>query len=721
MMANPGFTFLQINICGLSDHSKIALNQYLQQTKADIVFLNETKTQISANLFDNYTTISSMGGNSGDVAVLLKHHIPFSRLNQLEDTSVDNVVLTVGLSGIKLIVSTAYVRPDDFEGLRSAIKVIQSCKTYVDKNCLNGALFFGDLNARHTYWGDKSCNLLGEELVQIADHFSILNDGEPTFLAANGYSVIDLCICYGPLFDRCIHSLSTDEFAELFTGAPQRGHVPVIMRLERSSTTEKTKKLWIEKADWVGWTSFVEGRIDDLMIVGDDPVFLWNELKNLLHEASLSHIPLKCVSDHSKPFWNSDLTDASNELRFLRKKFKYKSNFENGQKLKAAKERFKFLLNKSATEWMENYLSSLGHKIGREFWTSYKALLNTKHEEVGLIRSKEGRLLYAPEEISKEFETTFFGGEHLKQQIFNDAIQLQVQAKINQPHDGPEHDIELFHDEITFDEMKNAILKSSNTKSFDIDGLHLTMIKNLGTKALLFLLNIFNACWEYHVWPWTDSRVVFIRKPNKERYDECSSYRPLSISSHIGKTLERILATRIKSYIDVNGLLGDEQEGFRSKRNTTRSLYRLHLMLENAKRSRLPTALLNIDLEKAFDSVWVDGLLFKLLEHNISGKMYQIIKSFLKTRVASIELSGYKSPKFQIDIGVPQGSVLSPLLFIIFLNDFLTSSVIKLKLKNSSLQTIVLSLRLARIRQNYRPYFEKLVLTSRSGVQIGGC
>ena len=119
------------------------------------------------------------------------------------------------------------------------------------------SFFFGDLNARHTYWGDESCNLLGEELVQIADHFSILNDGEPTFLAASGYIVIDLCICYGPLFDRCKHSLSTDEFAELFTGAPRRGYVPVIMRLERSSTTEKTKKLWIEKADWVGWTSFV--------------------------------------------------------------------------------------------------------------------------------------------------------------------------------------------------------------------------------------------------------------------------------------------------------------------------------------------------------------------------------------------------------------------------------------------------------------------------------
>ena len=127
MIGNPGCTFLQINTCGLSDHSKKALNQYLQQTKADIVFPNETKTQISANLFDNFTKISSMGGSSssGGIPVLLKNHIPYSRPNQLEDTSVDNDdndVLTIRLSGIKLVMSTAYVRPDDFEGLRTTKK-----------------------------------------------------------------------------------------------------------------------------------------------------------------------------------------------------------------------------------------------------------------------------------------------------------------------------------------------------------------------------------------------------------------------------------------------------------------------------------------------------------------------------------------------------------------------------------------------------------------------
>ena len=79
---------------------------YLQQTKTDIVFLNETKTQISANLFYNFKTISCIGASSEGVAVLLRNHIPHSRYKLLEDASVDNVVSTVGLSGIKLVVLT---------------------------------------------------------------------------------------------------------------------------------------------------------------------------------------------------------------------------------------------------------------------------------------------------------------------------------------------------------------------------------------------------------------------------------------------------------------------------------------------------------------------------------------------------------------------------------------------------------------------------------------
>ena len=139
-------------------------------------------------------------------------------------------------------------------------------------------------------------------------------------------------------------------------------------------------------------------------------------------------------------------------------------------------------------------------------------------------------------------------------------------------------------------------------------------------------------------------------------------------------------------------------------------------MLENAKRSRLLTALLNIDLEKAFDGVWVDGHLLILLEHNISGKMYQIIKSFLKTRVASIALNGYRSSKFQIHIDVPQEIVLSPLLFIIFLNNFLSDEAQKFKFADDSSLLVI-----GKDPSELSAILEKLFLTPRNGVQIKGC
>ena len=145
--------------------------------------------------------------------------------------------------------------------------------------------------------------------------------------------------------------------------------------------------------------------------------------------------------------------------------------------------------------------------------------------------------------------------------------------------------------------------KSSSTKSFDIDGLHLTLRKNLDTKAPFFSAECFQCLLGISCVAMDGVTSRFHTQTKKERYDECSSYRPPSVSSHIGKTQERILAFKFKSHLDVNGLLVYKQEGFRSKRNTTRSLYRLHLMHENAKRSRLTTALLNIDLENAFKSV----------------------------------------------------------------------------------------------------------------------
>ena len=290
---------------------------------------------------------------------------------------------------------------------------------------------------------------------------------------------------------------------------------------------------------------------------------------NLLLDASEKYIPLKTISRHSKPFWNSELTKSSEELRHLRRKFKYCSNYINGAKLARAKENItKQLSSDSASEWMSCFLSNLGHKRGRDFWASYRRLLNKKKEEVGLIRNKTGELPHTKSEICTQFETTFFSGQRLSKQSYDEGFFEHVEQEVRVPDSSDDYENGLFVDPLNMEELNAAIANTSNTSSFDTDGVHLSMIRNMGYKAREMLLQTFNNCRETASWPWKESRVIFTRKPNKERYDDCSSYRPLSISSHFGKLLERFLAGRINKYLDLHNIIGQEQEGFRTKRKT---------------------------------------------------------------------------------------------------------------------------------------------------------
>ena len=120
-----------------------------------------------------------------------------------------------------------------------------------------------------------------------------------------------------------------------------------------------------------------------------------------------------------------------------------------------------------------------------------------------------------------------------------------------------------------------------------------------------------------------------------------------------------------------NLLIEEEQERFREKRSSVRSLYRMQLEIEEVLRTKTCGALLNIDLEKAFDSVWVDGLLVKLNKVGITGRMFNIIKSFLLSRESFIKVGKFNSSSCKIESGLLQCSVLSPTLFILFMNEFI--------------------------------------------------
>ena len=146
-----------------------------------------------------------------------------------------------------------------------------------------------------------------------------------------------------------------------------------------------------------------------------DASCMWEYFKISMKDATKLCIPNKKITN-SKPCWCQELTHASKELRNLRRKFKYNSNYRNLTKLNQAKESFKTLLSKKASNWMNEYLLNLGHKRGKDFWMSYMKLFNENKPNVGIIKNSHGELFYTMSEISKEFQETFFEGKHLHRQ-----------------------------------------------------------------------------------------------------------------------------------------------------------------------------------------------------------------------------------------------------------------------------------------------------------------
>ena len=213
----------------------------------------------------------------------------------------------------------------------------------------------------------------------------------------------------------------------------------------------------------------------------------------------------------------------------------------------------------------------------------------------------------------------------------------------------------------------------STAGSFDNCQVHPSMLKHLGPNALHALSILFSLCLRNGKWVWNASNIIFLKKEGKSSYAKPGSYRPISISSYIGKLFERILACRLETYLFTIGLIDSNQEGFSKGRNTIRYLHRLTAGIKGDMMKKLTVLCLFIDFEKAFDSVWKQGLIVKLWKVGVHGCYLRTIDNFLFGRTVSLLLNGFIGPVRRcLDYGLPQGSVLSPILFKFYVFDMET-------------------------------------------------
>ena len=162
--------------------------------------------------------------------------------------------------------------------------------------------------------------------------------------------------------------------------------------------------------------------------------------------------------------------------------------------------------------------------------------------------------------------------------------------------------------------------------------------------------------------------------PKEGDKSEPSNYCPIAITSLISKTMETIITKRLLAYLETNNLVSDHQYGLRQARSTGDLLaYAVHAW-SSALESYGESRVISLDISKAFDPVWHKGLLAKLPMFGLHHTLIQWISSFQSDRSIPIRVDGYLSNPHSITSGVPQGSVISPVLFILFINDLLSST-----------------------------------------------
>ena len=639
------------------------LKYFIQVNDYDIIGINESKldNKFKFNIQGYKLYRSDRNSKGGGVAIIIKKNLKHY-LKPIKFNNFESISLSVETKLGDILVISIYIPP---------LQKISKDDLRKISNFKAKTLIMGDFNARHTAWNCLTCNVKGKELLQfcLTSNITIAAPEEATHFPKRGApSIIDLFLLknlknYTQPVSIC--GLSSD-------------HNPISIEISENALLENNVHRYnLNKANWKKFQHLVNINLDLKMQIKDktDIDLHVEKLTKTINDSMSKSTPLTV----SKP-----QEVLPTELQILiKRKNAYRRRYQ----------RTRECIYENA---MNVLIKSINHKIyvwrnkvwsdklasvkpgNKTLWKVVKKIKNKRRSIAPLLTNK-GYVFKESDKVNalaENFEKIYksnlnMGSIHNDRKIVRNVNVFLKNAVINK------NEMKLTSPR----ELQEIVKQFSNNKAPGIDEITYQVLKKLPLKGFIYLTKIINSIMMIGYFPekWKIAKTIAILKPNKNPTLP-GSYRPISLLNHLSKVTEKIIDKRLNKVLTKKKIVISEQFGFRDKHSTEMQLARLVNHITMQYNNKKHTGALLIDIEKAFDTVWHSGLIYKLIQYNIPTYLIIMLNSYIKERKMFVFNNGELSRLKIITAGVPQGSVLGPKLFNLYINDIPRNDKVNLAL-----------------------------------------